>query len=119
MQRTESFTLYIDSAVAQAIDLRDTRGRARATGIEDFAAEVGHGKFARRSIWHVHCGRAVAEMLIKDIDGASQQSESASFRQSCAIAIATIRAELAAPQQRLTSYIQPVRQAGGSKILGG
>ena len=96
-------TLYLEHRVATAVDLSGLRGRAMVAGIAEYSCEVGRGKHSRRFTWHVHCRRAVAEMLIREIEAVRGKSDDDGLRRECDRTVATVRAELdgAAPQPNL------------------
>lgn len=116
MNQRRGFSFRFPQSIAAATKVEGLRGRARAAGIADFACEAGHGKYATRFTWHLHCGREVAELFLQEIAAAADGSSNESFRSDCAATIAAMRLELDGADVHVP--VQARINADGTRTLG-
>lgn len=72
---------------------RASRSRA-AEGTCRQSVRVPTGKYYRRSVWHIHCNRDVAELLLDELAECLHWADDRLFRQLIALTISAISVEL-------------------------
>lgn len=95
-------TFYLSAHIANALDLRSARTRAREAGVVDYSIEVSRGRGSRSQTWSVICSPDVARFLVAEIEQLRDTPRDLVDR-----AIADIRAALEQTGAPMTASVEP------------